>query len=129
MHERRKFVRIPKHLQVSYKVLHSKETKMFFTANISESGMRFFVRENIPKDTLLEIKLNLDDICFSFEAVVKVMWSKKETYSDRYEVGVEFVNIPKEAQAHLNNFINSYFRKIEAEGNIKERSPNPEVHS
>ena len=105
MKERRKFIRISDRSQISYRVLPSEQSKRLITKNISQSGIRFLVHDFIPKDKLLEISLNIEKIHFSFTAIVKTRWFSKEHGSERYEIGVEFVNIPQKAAGHLVDYI------------------------
>ncbi|MBL7197733.1 MAG: PilZ domain-containing protein [Candidatus Omnitrophica bacterium] len=111
MQERRRFVRIPDQAEISYKILPNPKSAMFFIKDIGQGGIRFFVEECVPQNSLLEIRLTIKEIPFSFKAVVKARWVKKEDYGDRYEIGVEFINIPKEATEHLIRYIESVIKK------------------
>ena len=111
MLERRKFVRISEQADISYKILPEPKTEMFITRDISQGGIRFFVKEHIPQKSRLEIRLTLKQIPFSFKAVAEVKWIRKDPHSDSYEIGVEFVNIPMEATKHLMQYITSIFKK------------------
>ena len=107
MLERRRYVRIPENSQISYRILPDIKTKAFLTRDISQGGIRFFVHEFIPANSNLQIRLALEKISFSFEAFVKVIWTRKDAHSERYEIGVEFMNIPKKAADHLIDYIKS----------------------
>ena len=63
------------------------------------------VHEFVPKNSTLKIRLNFKRVSFSFEALANVRWIKKERYGERYEIGVELINIPPEATEHLINYI------------------------
>lgn len=106
MLERRRYIRIPEKSQISYRVLPEIQSRGFITKNISQSGIRFLVHDFISKDRLLEIRLTLEKIHFSFTAIVKVRWVRQEPLGERYEIGVEFVNIPGKAVDHLIDYIN-----------------------
>lgn len=95
MIERRRYVRIPESSQISYEVMPNTKTKDYITKDISQGGIRFLVHEFIPKDSLLKIRLNLEKITFSFEAVGRLVWTRELPRSDKCEIGVEFVNMPK----------------------------------
>lgn len=111
MIERRKFIRIPDNSQISYRVLPNMRTKGFVTKDISQGGIRFLVHEFIPVNSDLQIRLMLEKISFSFEAFVKVVWIRKEARSsERYEIGVEFINVPKESTDHLIDYIKSVLK-------------------
>ncbi|OGX16258.1 MAG: hypothetical protein A2166_03810 [Omnitrophica WOR_2 bacterium RBG_13_41_10] len=105
MQERRRFVRIPENLQISYEIMPSVKSGAFITKNISQGGIRFFVHDLIPKNSLLKIKLTIKNIPFSFDAMVKLIWIREEPQSERYEIGVEFVNLPKKSAKTLIAYI------------------------
>jgi c-di-GMP-binding flagellar brake protein YcgR len=109
--ERRRFLRIPESLPVTYELLLNAKTEQCHTKDISQEGIRFLIDTFIPKFSLLKIKFNLDKLSFSFDALVRVVWIKSLPQSDKYEVGVEFISIPKEAAEHLINYIKSILRK------------------
>lgn len=105
MNERRKFVRIPEHAQISYQILNSQKEYSSLTKDISQGGIRFWVQEFIPENTHLKIKCTLEKISFSFEAVVRLAWITEDSFSEKYEVGVEFLDIPKKAAERLVEYI------------------------
>ena len=105
MLERRKFIRIPDSLQIAYKIISEVKTRDYLTRDISQGGIRFFVHEFIPRGNVLKVRLTLDKISFSFEAFVQVVWIKEDIRNERFEIGVEFVNIPKEATERLISYI------------------------
>jgi c-di-GMP-binding flagellar brake protein YcgR len=103
-------VRIPEKAPISYEVMSDAKTADFITKDISQGGVRFFVHEFIPKDSLLKIRLTFQKMIFSFEAIVRVVWIKEDHLNERYEVGVEFVNISKKATEHLIGYIEDILR-------------------
>lgn len=110
MRERRRYVRIPERSQISYKVIAKTKIETYLTKDIGQGGLRFFINDPVPKDSLLEIELTQKGIPFSFRAIVKAKWIRKEPHSDRYEVGVEFINIPKQATEHLRDYITVFLK-------------------
>jgi len=90
---------------ISYRQVRYTKTGGYLTRDISQGGIRFYVHEFIAKDSLLAIRLTLQNIFFSFEALVKVAWIVEVPRSDRYEIGVEFKEIPSEAVNHLIAYI------------------------
>ena len=105
MRERRRYIRVSQKAQLTYRVLPTLKSHNFLTNNISQGGLRFVVHEFIAKDSLMSIRLTLDKIPFSFEAVVRVQWVAKVRLSETYEVGAEFMNIPRKAADHLMGYI------------------------
>lgn len=105
MLERRRFVRVPEDSQISYEILSDTKSGDFITKDISQGGIRFLVHEFIPKDSLLKIRLTLQKITFSFEAIARIVWIREDPRNERYEVGVEFTNISKKATERLIDYI------------------------
>jgi len=105
MGERRRYIRIPENLQIFYEIIPSEKVKECATKNISQGGIKFITDEFIPKDSHLKIKVNFYKTLFSFEALVKCVWVREMNYSDEYEVGVDFIDIPPEAVSYLINYI------------------------
>lgn len=116
MKERRQYVRIPEQAEITYRVLADNRVLGFLTRDVSQGGIRFLAHDFIPKDSLIEIKLSLSKIYFSFETLAKVAWVYKQPYNERYEVGVEFVSIPPDIVGRLIQYI----RNIAVGGESKE---------
>jgi len=108
MLERRRYVRIPEHAQICYEVIPGEKMRESLTKNISRGGIRFLVRDFIPKDSRLKIRLDLHEIPFNFEAIVKVVWIKQIPHGGEYEVGVEFTDMPDKAAQHLLGYIRAF---------------------
>ena len=105
MEERRKYIRIPERSHISYKIITGKKADEYITRDISKGGIRFLVHDFIPKDSILKIKLTLYKTSVTFEAVVRTIWIKQIPYSDQYEIGVQFIDIPSGAVSHLIDYI------------------------
>ena len=111
MHERRQYVRIPDESEITYKVLSEPKINMFFTKDLSRGGIRFFIQDAVPQNSLLEIRLTLEKIPFSFRTIVRTKWVRKVAHSERYEIGAEFVNLPEDANEYLIRYIDSLIKK------------------
>ena len=110
MIERRKFVRVPESSHISYRIMPNVKTGEYLTKDISQGGIRFLIHDFVAKNSFLKIRLTLQNITFSFEALVKVVWVVEDSRSEKYEVGVEFVDIPKDANKHLMDYIKDILR-------------------
>jgi len=110
MHERRRFVRVPETSEITYRIVSEARTEHFITQNISRGGVRFFVHEFIPQGTLLKIKLRLKKTCFSFEALAQVRWIEEDNYSERFEIGVKFVDISHNNTKYLLHYIDTVLK-------------------
>lgn len=105
MEERRRYIRVNENSHVAYQVMDATQIGDYMTADISQGGLRFYVSEFVPKGTVLKLRLTLKNIFFTFEALAKVAWVREEPHKDRYEVGVEFLNISNEDSLLLMGYI------------------------
>lgn len=111
MEERRKYIRVPDSSQISYKCISKEHVDEQLTKDVSQGGIRFVVHDFVPKDSYLKIRLTLSKTSASFEAMVRVVWTKRIPYRDGYELGVEFVDISPQAVQHLVNYIKVFLEK------------------
>jgi len=105
MQERRRYIRIPESLEITYRIASQSKSSEFITKDISQTGIRFFVHDFIPINSIVKVKIKIKKMPFSFEALTKVVWAKKDPYSNRYEVGARFSEIPQQALNHLIEYI------------------------
>ena len=111
MQERRRFTRVPESLQIVYEVIPADEVKKYLTKDISQGGIRFLTHEFLPRGSRLRIKINFPKTLFSFEALVECMWIRQIPYSEEFEVGVEFVDLPSEVLDYLISYIWAFLRE------------------
>lgn len=104
MIEKRKYIRIPERLGIFYEITPSAKTGEQVTKDISHGGIRFLIRDFIPKDSRLKIRITFKTF-FSLEALVKVVWIREVPDGEEFEVGTQFIDMPREAQAYLINYI------------------------
>lgn len=93
MLERRKFIRVPQSAKISYEIANNPRPKASIARNISKGGISFFAPEFIASATILKVKFSLDGL--SYDGFVKVIWVMEDTNNERYEIGAEFMNMPK----------------------------------
>lgn len=110
MKERREFIRVPETSEITYRIVSEPKQEHFITQNISQGGVRFFVHEFIPQGTLLKIKLKLKKTSFSFEALAQVRWIEEDVLSERFEIGVKFVDISPGNTAYLLRYIETILK-------------------
>jgi len=96
MLERRKSVRIPKSLAISYKRVDKPGVHTSLTRNVSQGGIDFFAHNFIPLGTILKIKFSLTE--FSYDGLAKVIWIKEVIHNEKYEVGAKFTNMPEASE-------------------------------
>jgi hypothetical protein len=111
MEERRKYIRIPDHLEIVYEVLPKGMVNECVIKDISQRGIKFLAHECIPKDNSLKIRIGFPRSLSSFEALAKCIWVREVPHSDDFEVAVEFVDLPpvilKFLIGYIEDFINS----------------------
>ena len=110
MTDKRKFNRILESAEITYRSLSKVKTKGTLSKDISKGGLKFIVREFIPKDSMLKIKINLKKIPLSFETTGKVKWIRRIPNSERFDIGVEFVEIARSVLIHLEQYIQTIQR-------------------
>ncbi|MBU0547308.1 MAG: PilZ domain-containing protein [Candidatus Omnitrophica bacterium] len=108
MQERRRYIRVPESLQIAYEILPAETIKWYLTKDISQGGIRFLTHEFISKDSRLRIRITFPKTLFSFEALVRCMWIREMPYSEEFEIGVEFMNLPFEVLKYLIDYIKNY---------------------
>lgn len=111
MEERRRFARIPERSPIAYEIINGAKMSESITKDISQGGIRFLVHDFVPQNNLLKVKLTLQKVPFHFEAIVRLVWIRKEAYSERYEIGVEFVSLPEKAKEHLIDYTESVLQR------------------
>ena len=132
MIEKRKFVRIPAFAEISYRLIKSVKTTGALSKDISRDGLRFLVNEFIPKESVLKIKIGLQRVPYSFEVMAEVKWIKKRFSNERYEIGVQFIEVPQEGFLYLEQYIQNTHSKKTRPKSIspdKLKGPAPDVFS
>ena len=111
MNEKRRHKRIAEYTSIAYRLPFKKLPEKFITRDISQSGVMFLAHEFIPESMVLDIVVNLTKIPFSFQVYSRVKWIRKDPSGERYEVGVEFMNLSKNAKDKLTKYINETVEK------------------
>ena len=86
--ERRRFIR---HLLVSpleFKISDDNNFEKSETINVSEGGLLFMSKQNVPAGTLIDINMPLYDKVFKIKA--RVVHGDKDENSELYKLGVAF---------------------------------------
>ena len=103
MDERRQNPRVDVSFPLECKNLPSRNYFYTVSKDLSASGTKILINEFIPKDNMLKIHINLIDRVLDLKA--KVVWCNREKASDRYSIGVEFVEISDDAKNELFSFL------------------------
>lgn len=89
MIERRKFIRLPAPIGISYKPTkrgRPAKTTVSFIRNIGGGGVRFVVKEALRVGDLIDMKIEIPNVTETIRAVGEVIWYE-ESGDRRGEVG------------------------------------------
>lgn len=105
--ERRKYPRVYASLPMQFRPIGEldKLPHETITRDLSEGGVRFRADRFVPVGTRLVVNVLLEGHREPVRSLVKIIWTRKQQYSDNYEVGCQFVNLPEDARARINRFI------------------------
>lgn len=110
--EQRKFVRVNKEVSFAWRKLQPEEVKSLLpvisrTVNISAGGLQFISDELLTIGTYLDIELYLPD--FTIETLAKVVHAGRvETEKDKYRIGLQFINLPKDVELELKSYLEKF---------------------
>jgi len=104
MEEGRKYPRMDVSFPVECKVFPQRTYFYTVSKDLSLGGIKILSNEFIPKDNALKVNINLIDKIISLKA--KVAWCNKKRISDKYLIGLEFVEISRENQSNIFKFLN-----------------------
>jgi len=105
MKDKRQYIRIPESSELSYRLIPKSKINGSISKDISAGGVRFSAREFIPISSTLRIRLSIKNIPYTIDASVCVKWTRRISGSDRYEIGAEFIEIPREGLLQLERYI------------------------
>lgn len=103
--ERRKFSRITEDDSIGYVLVPNFKSARSLTQDLSIGGIRFFSKSFIPARSVLKVEIKLKYIPRVINALARIMWIREVFENERYEVGVEFIDINKEDSNFLNYYL------------------------
>jgi len=108
--QRRKFPRINKSYDISYKCIDESQFEdnpiSSLAVNISGGGIRFEAKEKLAKESVVALEINSDSFDSSILGLARVKWCKQR--GDLFEVGAEFWWVgwrDNEAQNNIADYI------------------------
>lgn len=101
--EQRKFPRIDVSLPLSCHVLHSKDLFYTVSKDLSKGGLKAITYNFYPKNSSLRVSLNIISKIVNIRA--RVVWCNKERFSDRYSIGLEFIEVAPSDKKDLIEFL------------------------
>lgn len=106
--DRREFQRIDQDFALEYSVITQDEmegkaefdTKVL---NMSAGGILFSAKRTLPIGSFLDVTIHLPDC--QFHVIGRVVRAEKESCTERYMIGIQFVNLPKKVQDRLAAYL------------------------
>lgn len=90
MEDRRRFVRHPLEIPLTYKILDKNRFSLTQTTDLSDFGISFLTDEPLPEGQLIEISIRSPRESLLAKSVVK--WQNYSLNEGKYRVGVMFVS-------------------------------------
>ena len=108
MEERRRYPRVNISFPVECEILPERK-KIFYTVtkNLSIGGAKILSEFFFPNEKTFKININL--INEIIKAKAKVVWCNKEPYSERYQMGLCFLDMNKNDKDHLKTFLEKIY--------------------
>jgi hypothetical protein len=105
MKEKRKTERLNEFNEITTTIISGEKNFYNYSEDISVSGAKIRGNIPLPVDTLLKIDLTLNNLRQKITALGKVKWIKIIIEDKYYEVGIEFVDTPREAIQKIEDYI------------------------
>lgn len=112
--EKRKVKRVKKESKFTISVLSedailpsNKKIIYHLTKDISSKGAKIQTNNFLPINTLLRIELSLMKPPRVVKAIGRVRWVKSRYGDEKFEMGIEFIDTPKESIKALSKHIES----------------------
>lgn len=101
--ERRRSPRLGMSFQVACNMLSKNHYFYTVSKNLCLGGLRIICNEFISVNSPLKISVNLIDRVITLKA--RVAWCNRRRISDRYSVGLEFLEVNQANKRHIDNFL------------------------
>lgn len=102
--EKRRFGRLATKREIQYRKIGSPRSGSL-SYDISGGGLRLLSLEFIPLATKLLVEIPLEYPMKTINALAHVVWVKKRSFAEQYDLGLEFVDISSEDQKDLVNYV------------------------
>lgn len=105
--ERRKCARLDFCLPMSYRKIRpdAQEYKGSLIKDISEGGAKMTIYEFLSLDLKLVMEIPLISERKPARGICRVAWVRKTAFSERYDVGVKFIDLDQGDRARIAKFV------------------------
>lgn len=108
LEERRKYPRAKVSFPVECSAMLGPHFFYSVSRDLSLAGVQVLTNDFLPKKEALKVNINLINAAVTLKA--RVVWCNQDrTSSDRYAVGLEFVEVNEEAKRILSSFLDTIF--------------------
>ena len=108
--ERRLFPRLRFVKPLRYSIRGRPEFNNSICDNISATGLGFINNKFLAPDTPLMLEFNI--LSRSLNPIGRVVWSANIARSDKYRLGVEFLELAQNEKRYLSDYINMKLGKL-----------------
>jgi len=90
---------------VRYQLKSSQNFGSTLSCDISEGGLRLNFDKFVPNDTEFLLHMNLPTMPKIVNALGRVVWSNRIPHSDRYQLGLKFVEIDDKQKEDVSGYL------------------------
>lgn len=105
--DKRRFARARFQEAVGYQLKEVSHFGGCLACDISEGGLRVHFNDFIPIGSEVLLQMKLRSASKVFDLVGQVKWLQRVPYSDRYQMGLEFVKADSVSQEEIRRFVKS----------------------
>jgi len=102
--EKRQFRRVSAKFPIRYQIRRGGFFASGLTENLSLTGARLNADRFFPQGINLNLELNI--LSKVINPVGRVVWSQPRAHSNRYQMGIEFIEINPQDKNYLTDYVN-----------------------
>lgn len=103
--DRRRFRRLKAQFPIDYRFFNSQRYNQSVTCDIGEGGICFLSDGPVDLGAYIYFQANLKNRPQPLYGIARVAWSRKEPYSEKFRVGLEFIEAGSVNKADISSFI------------------------
>jgi c-di-GMP-binding flagellar brake protein YcgR len=107
---RRQFPRFEFDKPVQYQPKEGADSCGALASDISLGGIKITINEFVPLGSVLELGIHIAELGRQVMIKSKVVWIRENTYSERFDIGLEFVR-DEQTISLIESFLNKRQRK------------------